>query len=149
MNARFAVVLCATCAVAAPAAFAGNDAAGADETAAIEADARASKTESYSYTWDELVELIPDIKKMHLVKDGEKRQRVAKADEITGTTKLCRREKSPTSLIARRRCYTLDEYVEQYVQARKYYAEMMSGNMTRGFLGEGGGATATNRTSYP
>ncbi|MEM9384066.1 MAG: hypothetical protein AAGA68_03335 [Pseudomonadota bacterium] len=137
------VVLCATLLIAATGAAAEDEPAGA-----VEADAQASRGTTYNYTWDELVELIPDIKDMHVVTDRKRRRQVADTGEVAGTTKLCRRERTQ-SMIKRRVCFTLDEYVEQYVQARKYYAEITSGAMTRGFLGEGGGATATDRTSYP
>lgn len=148
MKSHVAVVLCATSTIAASLAVAGEGIGTSAE--AVESTQTAETTASaYSYTWDELVELIPDIKEMHLVTDRKSRRRVAETGELASTAKLCRREKSPTSLIRRRVCFTLDEYVEQYVEARKYYAEMMSGNMTRGMLGEGGGATATSRTSYP
>ncbi|MEO0423753.1 MAG: hypothetical protein AAF184_15555 [Pseudomonadota bacterium] len=139
------VVLCATLSIAAAGASAADDASRAAATADDEAQANQT---SYSYTWDELVELIPDIRDMHLVKDRKSRRQVADPNEVAGTTKLCRRERTQ-SMIKRRVCFTLDEYVEQYVEARKYYAELASGQMTRGFLGEGGGATATDRTSYP
>lgn len=139
------VVLCATLSIGAANVGAADETARATATVATKAQA---SEPTYSYTWDELVELIPDIRDMHVVKDRKSRRQVPESNEVAGTTKLCRRERTQ-SMIKRRVCFTLDEYVKQYVEARMYYAELASGAMTRGFLGEGGGATATDRTSYP
>ncbi len=143
-----AVALCATLPVAASNALADEGSAAA-AGATVQTSEQSSESATYSYTWDELVELIPDIKKMHVVSERKNRRRVADSDEVAGTTKLCRRERAPNSMIKRRVCFTLDEYVEQYVRARQYYSEIMAGYMTRGFLGEGSGPTNTGRTSYP
>ncbi len=120
----------------------------ADDAAAAADAAQPATAETYTYTWEELVELIPELREMQLV-SSETGRRVREPGEIADGVKLCRREPMPGSLLSKRRCYTLDEYVEEYVQSRQLLADIMSGRLTQGMMGEGGGAAATGRTSRP
>jgi hypothetical protein len=118
----------------------------AQQTRADNGEPRTAE-QPYSYTWDELVALIPDISNMHLV--TKDRKRVRNSDEIPAQAKLCRMERQPTSRIARRRCFTLDEYVEDYVRQRQAALDFMNGLDGRSMSGEGGGMAQTGRTSRP
>lgn len=101
----------------------------------------------YTYTWEELVELIPDIRDMQVV--TKDRKRVRNVNEIPDQAKLCKLERAPTSRIARRRCYSLDEYVERYIRQRQAAADFMNGMDGRAMMGEGGGMAQTGRTGRP
>jgi hypothetical protein len=96
--------------------------------------------ERRSYTWDELVELIPDIRQMQVVYPKQKGRRRNKDDaalaEAAQQPKLCRLEQQSAigSRIKRRKCYTLDEYVAQYIAHQQRYRDLVQGNRTDGFI---------------
>jgi hypothetical protein len=111
--------------VASSTAFAGANAAGDNAPTA----SRTTNGE-YHYTWEQLVELIPDIRSMQVV--VPKQSRVANGGRPA--TLLCNLESEPGTLIARRKCYTLDDYVRKRLLERQQVQDFLAGRDTRVLL---------------
>ena len=110
-----------------PAALAGDRSHQDEEQAA--ATAKGSKT----YTWDELVELIPELRGMTIEQPKRKRG-VPEAEAVAQEPRLCRTETAIGSRIPKRRCYTLEQLIAQITESRSLYNQIMLNQMTFGTI---------------
>ena len=85
-----------------------------------------ASSEVHAYTWNELVELIPDLRDMKLI-----RPKHARAAGSGSGPMLCKREAQIGSRIVRRKCYTLEEYLRKRMFEIQYTADFMQGNDLR------------------
>ncbi len=122
-----------------------DEAEAAAETAAAGTatdEAGAATEETYTYTWEELVELIPELREMKLVEVRPRRRGVPEVDELPVEQKVCRRESiRGTSHIKRRVCYSLDEFVARYIEQRQAYDDIRRGLRTDMQIESGPGIT--------
>ena len=89
-------------------------------------DSPQASSEVHAYTWNELVELIPDLRDMKLI-----RPKHARATGSGAGPMLCKREAQIGSRIVRRKCYTLEEYLRKRMIEIQYTADFMQGNDLR------------------
>ncbi|MEM9384064.1 MAG: hypothetical protein AAGA68_03325 [Pseudomonadota bacterium] len=102
-----------------------------------EEQAAATAKGTKSYTWDELIELIPELDGMTV--ERPRRKPGVPADQaVARETRLCRKETTIGSRIPKRRCYTLDQLVAEITESRALYKQIIGGQMTFGMIGDGG-----------
>ncbi|MEO0423750.1 MAG: hypothetical protein AAF184_15540 [Pseudomonadota bacterium] len=102
-----------------------------------EEQAAATAKGSKSYTWDELVDLIPELEGM-TVEYPQRKAGVPADEAVAQEPRLCRKETVMGSRIPKRRCYTLDQLVAEITESRALYKQIIGGQMTFGMIGDGG-----------
>ncbi|MEO0972944.1 MAG: hypothetical protein AAFX85_07595 [Pseudomonadota bacterium] len=108
-----------------------NDGAGTEEEQAA-ATAKGERT----YTWDELVELIPGLDEM-TIEQPRRKAGVPESASVSKERRLCRKETKIGSRIPKRRCYTLEQLVADITESRELYNQIIRGQMTFGMIGDG------------